>query len=195
MALPSSGPISLKQVRDELKLSGSINLGQQEVRNLANISSGRISMSDLRGKSGMEHKTVEVLNYKFTDNGYDWSPSLKLTIPNKHFLNGVIKISYIKNLGEQEYDYLDFCWTENGTSKRLEIIESYGMETRPLEEAARQFKVTIPDSRTSKYENPFISLSQTGEYWEQGYDEYPGEWWGYDIGIHITMTLEADFTE
>lgn len=54
MALPSSGPISLKQVRDELKLSGSINLGQQEVRNLANISNGRISMSDLRGKSARE---------------------------------------------------------------------------------------------------------------------------------------------
>lgn len=54
MALPSSGPISLKQVRDELKLSGSINLGQQEVRNLAKIPSGRISMSDLRGKSAIE---------------------------------------------------------------------------------------------------------------------------------------------
>ena len=51
MALPSSGPISLKQVRDELKLNSSISLGQQEVRNLANIPSGRISMSDLRGKS------------------------------------------------------------------------------------------------------------------------------------------------
>ena len=51
MALPSTGSISMSQVRSELGLSGSISLGQSEVRALAGRSSGSISMSHLRGKS------------------------------------------------------------------------------------------------------------------------------------------------
>ena len=53
MALPSTGPISMSQVRTELGLSGSISLGQSEVRALAGRSSGSISMSHLRGKSAV----------------------------------------------------------------------------------------------------------------------------------------------
>ena len=41
----------MNDVRNELGISGAISLGQTEVRNLAKIPSGRISMSDLRGKS------------------------------------------------------------------------------------------------------------------------------------------------
>lgn len=51
MALPSNGSISLNRVREELKLSGSISLGQTEVRNLADVNNGRISLNDLKGKS------------------------------------------------------------------------------------------------------------------------------------------------
>ena len=51
MALPQSGPISLGQVRDELKLTGPISLGQAQVRQLAGKQSGTIKMSDLYGKS------------------------------------------------------------------------------------------------------------------------------------------------
>lgn len=53
MALPSTGPISMLQVRNELNLSGAISLGQSAVRNLAGRSSGSISMSHLRGKSAL----------------------------------------------------------------------------------------------------------------------------------------------
>lgn len=53
MALPSTGSISMSQVRSELGLSGSISLGQSEVRALAGRSSGSISMSHLRGKSAI----------------------------------------------------------------------------------------------------------------------------------------------
>lgn len=51
MALPSSGPISLANVRSELGLSGAISLGQSNVRSLAGLASGAIAMSALRGKS------------------------------------------------------------------------------------------------------------------------------------------------
>lgn len=51
MALPQSGPISLGQVRNELKLTGPISLGQDQVRQLAGKQSGTIKMSDLYGKS------------------------------------------------------------------------------------------------------------------------------------------------
>jgi len=53
MALPSTGPISMSQVRSELGLSGSISLGQSQVRELAGRPSGSISMSHLRGKSAV----------------------------------------------------------------------------------------------------------------------------------------------
>jgi hypothetical protein len=51
MALPSTGKISLEQVRTELNKTGSISLGNTDVRNLAGKTSGIIKMSDLRGKS------------------------------------------------------------------------------------------------------------------------------------------------
>lgn len=73
MALPTSGPISLAQVRTELSLSGAISLGQAEVRNLAGLASGTISMSNLYGKSASTHLmtvgawTVNGVNFR----GYD----------------------------------------------------------------------------------------------------------------------------
>lgn len=51
MALPSTGSISMDQVRTELGLSGAISLNLAAVRTLAGKASGAISMSDLRGKS------------------------------------------------------------------------------------------------------------------------------------------------
>ncbi|MGH0003980.1 hypothetical protein ACQU0X_28230 [Pseudovibrio ascidiaceicola] len=53
MTLPNSGKIYLSQVRTELGASGKISLGSSAVRNLAGVSSGKISMSDLRGKSSI----------------------------------------------------------------------------------------------------------------------------------------------
>lgn len=51
MSLPTTGPISLGQVRTELNKTGSISLGNTDVRSLAGKTSGTIKMGDLRGKS------------------------------------------------------------------------------------------------------------------------------------------------
>lgn len=52
MALPSSGEITMDMVRVELKRpTGAISLNDADVRKLAGILSGAISMNDLRGKS------------------------------------------------------------------------------------------------------------------------------------------------
>lgn len=51
MGLPSTGYLSMSQVNTELKKTGTINLGREDVRKLAKVSSGTIKMSDLRGKS------------------------------------------------------------------------------------------------------------------------------------------------
>ena len=53
MALPSSGSLSMSQVNTEIGRSSSANisLGETNVRALARVSSGTISMQDLRGKA------------------------------------------------------------------------------------------------------------------------------------------------
>ena len=51
MALPSTGAISLLDVRNELGKTGAISLGDSAVRTLAGKTSGAISLGDLRGKS------------------------------------------------------------------------------------------------------------------------------------------------
>lgn len=51
MTLQSSGAISLADVRTELGASGAISLGDTNVRNLAGVASGAISLSNLYGKS------------------------------------------------------------------------------------------------------------------------------------------------
>jgi hypothetical protein len=50
MALQTSGPISLDDIRQELSISGEISLNNSEVRQLADKSSGAISLSDFYGK-------------------------------------------------------------------------------------------------------------------------------------------------
>lgn len=58
MALPSTGPISMSQVRTELGRTGTISLNDGTVRALAGKASGTISMADLRGKSAILMLTV-----------------------------------------------------------------------------------------------------------------------------------------
>lgn len=62
MALPVSGKISLGDVRTVLKTTGPISLGQKEVRNLAEKTSGTIKMSDLHGKSAAKWTYVGEIN-------------------------------------------------------------------------------------------------------------------------------------
>jgi hypothetical protein len=52
MTLPTSGPISLVQVRAELGTGGPISLDQPDVRALAGVDTGAIGLLDLRGKTG-----------------------------------------------------------------------------------------------------------------------------------------------
>lgn len=53
MTLPSTGSISLNQVNTELSRTATqnISLGESAVRSLAGVTSGAISMSNLRGKA------------------------------------------------------------------------------------------------------------------------------------------------
>lgn len=58
MTLPTTGPISLTDVMNELRTVNSgraypISLGDSDVRNLAGVPSGPISLTDLRGKTAV----------------------------------------------------------------------------------------------------------------------------------------------
>jgi len=72
MGLPSTGSISMSQVRNELELSGAISLGQSEVRSLADRPSGSISMSHLRGKSAWNPNAIFNIGYVSYDGGTNW---------------------------------------------------------------------------------------------------------------------------
>lgn len=63
MALPSSGPISMYMVAEELGISiYDLSLNDSRVRNLAGIPSGPISLSDLYGKSAYTPMTLTSSN-------------------------------------------------------------------------------------------------------------------------------------
>ena len=72
MALPSTGTITMGQVRAELRKNGSLNLGNTDVRTVAEKPSGTIKMSDLHGKTGwIESVSFDIgVTFKKTD---DWS--------------------------------------------------------------------------------------------------------------------------
>ena len=72
MALPSSGAISMSQVRKELGASGAISLGSSSVRNLAGRPSGSISMSQLRGKGGYAGTIITVQMETYGTDGSTW---------------------------------------------------------------------------------------------------------------------------
>jgi hypothetical protein len=69
MALPTTGPISLGQVKEELNKTGSISLGSTDVRNLAGKTSGQISLSDLYGKSNTKEVNVQLFQ---SNDIYTW---------------------------------------------------------------------------------------------------------------------------
>ena len=68
MALPSSGSISMGQVRTELKKSGSLDLNNSDVRRLAGKPSGTIRMSDLRGKSNKKWVYITTAKGEYSSN-------------------------------------------------------------------------------------------------------------------------------
>jgi hypothetical protein len=73
MTLPTSGAISLSQVNTELGLAANtaINLNQANVRALAGVASGAISMSNLYGKSTLTLiATFSVSLVRYPTSGY-----------------------------------------------------------------------------------------------------------------------------
>jgi hypothetical protein len=63
MALPSSGQITFQDIATELGLTGPITLDQAEVRALAGIPSGPISLADLAGKSALKLTATLTIGY------------------------------------------------------------------------------------------------------------------------------------
>lgn len=78
MALQTSGPISLNNVNVELGKSGSTNISMNnaDVRDLAGIASGTISMNDFYGASAAQEYTLVAGNVLGSFVGYNNAPGL-----------------------------------------------------------------------------------------------------------------------
>lgn len=103
MALPTTGPISLGQVKEELNKTGSISLGNSDVRKLAGKATGQISLSDLRGKSSYIWEgqlTIGYSNAGIAGTFYGYNVDDVITgglIPNKFNSLNFEKFSYVVN--------------------------------------------------------------------------------------------------
>lgn len=117
MALPSSGSISMSQVRAELKLSGSINLGHSRVRGLAGRPSGSISMSQLRGKSDKKWVYKGVYEVKPTQ----LVPESVAPGMCCHLINSAIGSSFDKESFGDGYHIFDKKQIEKGDYKIKQI--------------------------------------------------------------------------
>ena len=68
--IKNSGPISMDDIRKELKKSGTINLNDSDVRELAKKPSGPISLKDFYGKSNIEVILDRYISYSRDSDDY-----------------------------------------------------------------------------------------------------------------------------
>ena len=100
MTLPASGPISLTQVMGELRASNPgrafpISLGDSDVRALAGVQSGPISLSQLHGKSSII--PLNVTPQSSTNNSYNSTlqPGTASAYPSVSVTGGSGNYSYL----------------------------------------------------------------------------------------------------
>lgn len=105
MALPSTGSISMAQVRTELGLSGAISLNQGNVRTLAGRPSGTISLSDLRGKSSVAavSQNIDVIDTTIGQANQMFNHRVSAVFTNFTFLDGSKVSSISSATGSRAY--------------------------------------------------------------------------------------------
>lgn len=132
MALPSTGTITMGQVRAELRKNGSLNLGNTDVRTVAEKPSGTIKMSDLHGKTGwIESVSFDIgVTFKKTD---DWSKTFfcKLGLSQRNIRVTFMyhKKSNTTSSGHTSYS-ISFHVSINGleNNEKAEIKFNFGYE-------------------------------------------------------------------
>ncbi|MCF2640754.1 hypothetical protein I6E31_12375 [Fusobacterium varium] len=132
MALPSTGTITMGQVRAELRKNGSLNLGNTDVRTVAEKPSGTIKMSDLHGKTGwIESVSFDIgVTFKKTD---DWSKTFfcKLGLSQRNIRVTFMyhKKSKTTSSGHTSYS-ISFHVSINGleNNEKAEIKFNFGYE-------------------------------------------------------------------
>lgn len=136
MALPSTGAISMSQVRIELKRSGTIALNDSDVRSLAGKTSGTISMNDLRGKSNSIYVSNKLV-FSFTASGIttqgNWSKTFSLQ-------NSVISGTFTMNYNKQTK-----LWESNVKS----TIDGYVKILNNTISATGKKQISVPKGTTS----------------------------------------------
>lgn len=96
MTLPSTGTISMAQVRSELSASGQLDLNNSAVRKLAGKPSGAISLNDLHGKSSVRWQSMVIHDHGGQIGGGGWNKTFIGTVNSNNDLGywvGTIEFS------------------------------------------------------------------------------------------------------
>lgn len=189
MALPSTGAISMAQVRTELGGSGPISLGDANVRSLAGVPSGPISMTNLHGKSavvGPTSGTTYTYYYEEFNHAVSASPNdprgLVFTKTYTHGASGNITLAvqtegtYWTDGRNYTYGSQSGTWQKNGAT----ILTV----TSPTGNGAWSAKVTASTSITSGNTLTY-SVSLVGDFRTAGTSDLTRAW------IHTGNNMSA----
>lgn len=142
MTLPASGTISLSQVLGELQIgnpsrTNPISLGDTDVRTLAGVPSGAISLSNLYGKSGGAGLGASTTN-GFKSVSSVGSGGTAIANPSVSAFGGTPPYSYLWTFTSNP----DTCTLGSATSATCSVSKAYSVNTNGSASAVLQCVIT-----------------------------------------------------
>lgn len=159
MTLPSSGPISMAMIANELGISSyGLSLNDSRVRNLAGRPSGTISFSDLRGKSAYTPMTLYAPNVYAKEADSRYRSGRAYANPLVTVSNGTAPYTYQWTMTSQSGDVL----LENSTQAECQVSRFFFQNTNGSDQATLSCTVTDATGLQASVSNVQAYMSWAG---------------------------------